>query len=200
MAWCRARLHRCCYVLLPGCDHRLLGLRQPCHGQHSYVRGKANMGDRHGQSHGCHSCHRELPSKLSLSLPLRLVLILYSYRFCVNPAVHTRFATIIKHIGCGKHRKVFRWVQLTCARLANLICLLATYDSLSSFLVTLFLFYQFFQIYAMPVFDMLETILVKRIGIRPSILLRLITRSTYVGMWTSNLNYVQTRNPPKLYY
>ena len=52
----------------------------------------------------------------------------------------------------------------------------------------------------MPVFDMLETILVKRIGIQPSILLRLITRSTYVGMWTSNLNYVQTRNPPKLYY
>jgi amino acid permease len=38
-----------------------------------------------------------------------------------------------------------------------------------------------YQIYAMPVFDMLETILVKRMGIPPSILLRLITRSSYVA-------------------
>jgi hypothetical protein len=37
------------------------------------------------------------------------------------------------------------------------------------------------QIYAMPVFDMLETLLVKKWRIAPSFKLRLITRSTYVG-------------------
>lgn len=42
-----------------------------------------------------------------------------------------------------------------------------------------------FQIYAMPVFDLVEGILVKRIGLRPSLLLRIITRSTYVGMCNS---------------
>lgn len=70
VAWCRARLHRCCHVLFPGCDYRLLGLRQQRYRQHSYVRGKANMGHRHGQFNGCHSCHRELPSKLPFSLSL----------------------------------------------------------------------------------------------------------------------------------
>lgn len=42
-----------------------------------------------------------------------------------------------------------------------------------------------FQIYAMPVFDLVEGILVKRIGLRPSLLLRIVTRSTYVGMCNS---------------
>jgi hypothetical protein len=37
------------------------------------------------------------------------------------------------------------------------------------------------QIYAMPVFDMLETVLVKRFRFSPSLQLRLITRSIYVG-------------------
>jgi len=37
------------------------------------------------------------------------------------------------------------------------------------------------QIYAMPVFDMLETVLVKRFRFSPSLRLRLITRSIYVG-------------------
>jgi amino acid permease len=39
-----------------------------------------------------------------------------------------------------------------------------------------------YQIYAMPVFDMLETLLVKKWRIAPSFKLRLITRSTYVGI------------------
>jgi amino acid permease len=39
-----------------------------------------------------------------------------------------------------------------------------------------------YQIYAMPVFDMLETVLVKKWFIAPSFKLRLITRSTYVGI------------------
>jgi len=37
------------------------------------------------------------------------------------------------------------------------------------------------QIYAMPVFDMLETVLVRKWLLPPSSKLRLITRTTYVG-------------------
>jgi amino acid permease len=39
-----------------------------------------------------------------------------------------------------------------------------------------------YQIYAMPVFDMLETVLMKKWLLAPSFKLRLITRSTYVGI------------------
>ena len=39
------------------------------------------------------------------------------------------------------------------------------------------------QIYAMPVFDMLETLLVKKLKFAPSFKLRLITRTLYVGEW-----------------
>ncbi|KAG1363389.1 Lysine histidine transporter 1 [Cocos nucifera] len=38
-----------------------------------------------------------------------------------------------------------------------------------------------YQIYAMPVFDMLETVLVKRLHFPPGLMLRLITRSVYVA-------------------
>jgi hypothetical protein len=37
------------------------------------------------------------------------------------------------------------------------------------------------QIFAMPVFDMMETILVKKIRFPPGLALRLIARTTYVG-------------------
>jgi hypothetical protein len=37
------------------------------------------------------------------------------------------------------------------------------------------------QIYAMPVFDMLETFLVKKLRFKPGWPLRLIARSLYVG-------------------
>jgi hypothetical protein len=37
------------------------------------------------------------------------------------------------------------------------------------------------QIYAMPVFDMIETVLVMKFRFRPSLMLRLIARSFYVG-------------------
>lgn len=40
-----------------------------------------------------------------------------------------------------------------------------------------------YQIYAMPVFDMLESVLVKRFHLKPSRKLRLITRSLYVGKY-----------------
>lgn len=43
------------------------------------------------------------------------------------------------------------------------------------------------QIYAMPVFDMMETILVKKLHFTPSLTLRLIARSLYVGMFFSLL-------------
>ena len=36
------------------------------------------------------------------------------------------------------------------------------------------------QIYAMPVFDMIETVLVKKLRFQPSFILRLISRSAYV--------------------
>jgi hypothetical protein len=39
-----------------------------------------------------------------------------------------------------------------------------------------------YQIYAMPVFDQLETVLVKKLHFRPSLLLRLVGRSTYVAV------------------
>ncbi|KAK1318847.1 Lysine histidine transporter 1 [Acorus calamus] len=39
-----------------------------------------------------------------------------------------------------------------------------------------------YQIYAMPVFDMMETVLVKKLHFSPGILLRLITRSAYVAL------------------
>ncbi|XP_078447557.1 lysine histidine transporter 1-like [Wolffia australiana] len=38
-----------------------------------------------------------------------------------------------------------------------------------------------YQIYAMPVFDMIETVLVKKLRFKPSLLLRLISRSSYVS-------------------
>ncbi|KAK1404396.1 Lysine histidine transporter 1 [Heracleum sosnowskyi] len=38
-----------------------------------------------------------------------------------------------------------------------------------------------YQIYAMPVFDMIETLLVKKLRFKPSLLLRFITRNTYVA-------------------
>ena len=37
------------------------------------------------------------------------------------------------------------------------------------------------QIYAMPVFDMIETVLVKRLKFPPGLTLRLIARTVYVG-------------------
>jgi len=45
-----------------------------------------------------------------------------------------------------------------------------------------------YQIYAMPVFDMLESVLVKRLRMTPSRKLRIITRSTYVGMSRDSLS------------
>jgi hypothetical protein len=39
-----------------------------------------------------------------------------------------------------------------------------------------------YQIYAMPVFDQLETVMVKKLHFTPSILLRLVTRSVYVAV------------------
>lgn len=39
----------------------------------------------------------------------------------------------------------------------------------------------FFQIYAMPVFDMMETVLVKKMHFRPSWYLRFVVRNFYVG-------------------
>ncbi|KAL5991146.1 Lysine histidine transporter 1 [Asimina triloba] len=40
-----------------------------------------------------------------------------------------------------------------------------------------------YQIYAMPVFDMMETLLVKELHLPPGLILRLITRSLYVGKY-----------------
>lgn len=42
-----------------------------------------------------------------------------------------------------------------------------------------------YQIFAMPVFDMLESFLVKKMKFQPSRFLRFITRTTYVGMYNS---------------
>lgn len=41
----------------------------------------------------------------------------------------------------------------------------------------------FIQIYAMPVFDMIETVLVKKLHFRPSFILRFISRNIYVGKY-----------------
>ena len=54
------------------------------------------------------------------------------------------------------------------------------YNPLQWFVVWL-LFDLIMQIYAMPVFDMLETMLVKRLHFPPGLMLRLIARSVYVG-------------------
>jgi hypothetical protein len=43
-----------------------------------------------------------------------------------------------------------------------------------------------YQIYAMPLFDMLEFVLVKRFHLTPSKTLRLVTRSLYVGKQSSH--------------
>ena len=37
------------------------------------------------------------------------------------------------------------------------------------------------QLYAMPVYDMIESVLVKNFKLKPTFLLRLIARSAYVG-------------------
>ncbi|XP_023549202.1 lysine histidine transporter 1 [Cucurbita pepo subsp. pepo] len=39
-----------------------------------------------------------------------------------------------------------------------------------------------YQIYAMPVFDMIETVLVKKLNFKPSFLLRFVSRNIYVGL------------------
>jgi hypothetical protein len=39
----------------------------------------------------------------------------------------------------------------------------------------------YLQIYAMPVFDMIETVLVRKFWFRPGLMLRLIARTAYVG-------------------
>jgi len=39
-----------------------------------------------------------------------------------------------------------------------------------------------YQIYAMPVFDMIETVLVKKLGFPPGLTLRLISRTVYVAL------------------
>jgi len=39
-----------------------------------------------------------------------------------------------------------------------------------------------YQIYAMPVFDMMETLLVKKLDFRPTFMLRFVTRTTYVAV------------------
>jgi hypothetical protein len=38
-----------------------------------------------------------------------------------------------------------------------------------------------YQVYAMPVFDMMETVLVKKLRFRPGVRLRLVSRTVYVG-------------------
>lgn len=47
-----------------------------------------------------------------------------------------------------------------------------------------------FQIYAMPVFDMIETVLVKKLRFRPSWWLRFISRNVYVGKLLGLLFFV----------
>jgi hypothetical protein len=44
-----------------------------------------------------------------------------------------------------------------------------------------FCFHLLMQIYAMPVFDMIETLLVKKLHFKPSMALRFISRNVYVG-------------------
>jgi hypothetical protein len=47
------------------------------------------------------------------------------------------------------------------------------------------------QIYAMPVFDMIETVLVKKLHFPPGLTLRLIARTVYVGnalFWNQHLS------------
>lgn len=39
-----------------------------------------------------------------------------------------------------------------------------------------------YQVFAMPVFDMVEAFLVKKMNFRPSLPLRIVTRTSYVGM------------------
>lgn len=49
--------------------------------------------------------------------------------------------------------------------------------------------YLYVKIFAMPVFDMIETVLVKKFRFTPSFTLRLITRSAYVGNVDISLEY-----------
>lgn len=56
------------------------------------------------------------------------------------------------------------------------------YHSISLFiLIHFFVMWLFMQIYAMPVFDMIETVLVKKFHLPPGLTLRLVARSAYVG-------------------
>jgi amino acid permease len=56
-----------------------------------------------------------------------------------------------------------------------------------------------YQIYAMPVFDMLESVLVKRFHLTPSRMLRLVTRSLYVGKRSSHTHlHICNQNHPPL--
>lgn len=43
------------------------------------------------------------------------------------------------------------------------------------------------QVYAMPVFDLLEILMTKTLNFTPGIALRLITRTTYVGKFSLQL-------------
>lgn len=48
-------------------------------------------------------------------------------------------------------------------------------------LLTSFLLFSLTQVYAMPVFDMIETLLVKKLNFKPSMMLRFVVRNIYVG-------------------
>lgn len=41
--------------------------------------------------------------------------------------------------------------------------------------------YQYMQLYAMPVFDMIETVMVKQLRFKPTWQLRFVVRNVYVG-------------------
>lgn len=63
-----------------------------------------------------------------------------------------------------------------------------------SYKIFMFLFlFLLLQLYAMPVFDMLETLLVKQLHFKPSTTLRFITRNLYVGKKTPTKSYCELR-------
>ncbi|XP_048128515.1 lysine histidine transporter 1-like isoform X2 [Rhodamnia argentea] len=50
-----------------------------------------------------------------------------------------------------------------------------------------------YQVYAMPVFDMIETALVKKLHFKPTRTLRFVYRNVYVGKWIQTPSYAMSR-------
>ncbi|KAK1552647.1 hypothetical protein Q3G72_020866 [Acer saccharum] len=83
---------------------------------------------------------------------------------------YSTFHAVTAMIGAGVLSLPYAMAYLGCRHVTKLF-----YDSLGGLLESCY------QVYAMPVFDMLERMIMKKLNFPPGLVLRLVVRSAYVG-------------------